>query len=258
MPKKAAPKRVQKLKEAFEELCRANQWPPDLASDPSYPTNLIVAPPDGPEDDYYYREVIRRAFAPRAEEPSEENDEAGEDETLVRPRDRSDSLAEGVVVYRIRGRSPESEHGRQSFLPRTSRTYICQIVQSQTRQAPSVLGRVGVVDLIGQQLQERLIGRGSLDDEGNNWSLTRADLARIITEGADVDAMDKFLKRLNRGEFVSEGNALKVANAFHLSLQDLVFSNQAVYQHPGEQEQQTDNENQVSSADPDIRRRIKN
>src|SRR5215210_685227 len=144
MPIRSVPDRTKRLIEAFDELCQAGWWPPrDLASDPDYPRYVHIIRPQDPEDDYY-RELVRRALNPQASESPDGDDEVDKDEILLRPDGPDDRLAKGVAVYQI-GNA------------------ILQIVEGQTPTAASVLGRVGVVDLICRKLEKHLADKDILE-----------------------------------------------------------------------------------------------
>jgi hypothetical protein len=229
MPIKSVPDRIKRLKIVFDELCRANQWPPDLASNPSYPTILHVIRPQD-LDDEYYRDLASRAFVPT--DKASQEDSKLDNEILLRPRDQSDRLADGVVVYRIYSLPTGEGQRRSSGL---------QIVQSQTRQAGSVLGRVGVVEIIREELEKRLAERSDRDERDQEWVISTADLAHLIGQASE-EAIAKFLMRLDRGEFVSEGSVQAAAKTLHIDPQDLIFNNQGIYkaEKPNEQRKQSE------------------
>jgi hypothetical protein len=218
MPKKTVPERVERLARAFKELCAAGRWPPqDLTCDPSYPKYVYIIRPQDPEDDYF-RELVRRALKAQGD-MAEEDDDAAEDETLLRPSGPGDPLAKGIVVYRL---------GND----------VWQIGEVQTPTAASVLGRVGVVDLICRKLEECLAHRGMQDEKGKPWKLTIADLARLIEGSTDPDEeiitpRAKRLERLNAGSLVFDDDIPNAAKILRLSPPDLFFDNTGVYRANG-------------------------
>ncbi len=196
MPVARTTKDSEARRQEFEKLRDAGWLRINLAADPHYPTQLFVVQGrdfHGREFvDEYAAELLHRALGDAfttphqdvgREEEGTEDDEAVEDsrgvladeaeEILLRPANADDKLAPGVALYRIAD-------------------FTCQIIAKQTPQANSVLGRIGVLDILQEQLENRLRERGIQVGE-----LSLAEVIRLSSKFSNqFEAVVKQLERL--------------------------------------------------------------
>ncbi|HEV2606196.1 MAG TPA: hypothetical protein VGU24_21315 [Microvirga sp.] len=194
-----------KLRANFEEL-RAAGWAPLLLhTHPDYPEEPVLIPADGFETDEDWGSWY--AYCARL---------------LQRAYEAEPTAVEGEVL--LQKASNEGRRGHRTALYRLD-VGVCQISDKQPHdQHTEVLGRMGVVTILIEQLEERF-RKSNLPRP-----LTVTDLARLTTENEDlVETRQKFFSSLNKGHFVNEQMLRSVATALGADHKELCFSSRSLY-----------------------------
>jgi hypothetical protein len=119
----------------------------------------------------------------------------------------------------LRPSGPDDLIRPRSALIRTKNDRVWQILVGRTRQETSVLGRIGVLDILREQLSA---ARGK--------PLTLIHLARMAAqEESHQEATRKSLERLNRGEFIGRTFVQSAASRLFLENTDLAFDSPRLY-----------------------------
>jgi hypothetical protein len=205
MPSKRPSTDYGKLSDDFAKLKVAGWEPIQPNESLDYPEELVLIPADGTETDEAWKAWY--AYCARLLEQAYETE----------PKESN-----GAVL--LQKTSDRGRRGRRMALFRIEGT-VYQISSIQPhRRHTEVLGRMGVVTIILEQLEERFRRRNQ------PRTLTVADLARLTANNENsVATTEKLLSNLNSGHFVIEQNLRNVAEALGVCHKDLCFSTRSLY-----------------------------
>ena len=122
--------------------------------------------------------------------------------------------ADGFEV--VKKPNGSARNHRSVVIRKPSVETVFQVSEGHTRQSTSVLGRTGVISIIRQRLEAIL-----------RVEVSTAELARYLSDGrygVMVQSVDKLLRRLDQGCFVTEEQVAAYFDKLGICLEELVFS----------------------------------
>ena len=132
---------------------------------------------------------------------------------------------DGFEVIR-KGNCPGRNH-RGVVIRKPTGANVYQVFEGRTRKPTVCIGRIGVVSIIKQRIQEVL----AKSPTSSKMEISDAELARFISRGHNglVDSVAKLLKRLDEGCFVTEDEIAAHFDQLGVHFEELIFVHSAPY-----------------------------